>query len=88
MRTFLEFMEDAWGDERLITQIESKMLDLGKDVELFNSTLTHGDHAVRLAMDHFTRSFQILITTYRTSVRKNISNPERADHAPVSIDVS
>lgn len=81
-------MEDAWGshprDQQLIAGIEAKLLDIGRDIQAFGDTLTHGDEAVAQAALHFERSFQTLIATFRTSVRKNISGPEMVDHPPVS----
>lgn len=88
MKTFVQYMEDAWGshehDQTLITQIETKLLALGTDIQAFNAKLSHGDDAMEQALSHFQRSYQTLVATFRTSVRKNTNNPERGDLPPIS----
>jgi hypothetical protein len=89
MRTFQQFTEDAWGsheqDQQLINQIEIKAIDLQRDINLLISKLSHGEEPVRLAAQRFDRELNLLATTFRTAIRKNIVSPEMSDHPPVSI---
>ncbi len=83
MKTFVQYMEDAWGnheqDHTLLDQIISKLVSLQEDIHQLVEKLSHGDDPVNHAMDHFIRSFSVLQATLKTSVIKNTNNPERID---------
>jgi hypothetical protein len=90
MKTFSQYIEDAWGhheeDQQLFASIEAKIADLGKDVSSLCNKLSHGDSAVNHAYTHFVRSFDTLSQTCKTAVKKNTVNPERGDHPPITLD--